>query len=101
MTWNRGILLAALGAILSAGSAFAAEPARQPLVVGACKGCHGQAGEGVGSIPKITGYGKADLVAILQAFRKDERRPSTIMNRIAKGYTDADYEALADWYGKK
>lgn len=94
------LIAAGIAVALTAWGAAAAAQERKapPLVVGACSGCHGQNGEGVGSTPKLVGYAKADLVAILQSFKKDERKPSSIMNRIAKGYTDADVEAIAGWF---
>jgi sulfide dehydrogenase cytochrome subunit len=33
----------------------------------------------------------------MQAFRSGQRG-ATVMDRIAKGYTDAEIEAIADWY---
>lgn len=96
----RTSLVAAIAAALTAcaGAAVAQDAKSPPLAVGACAGCHGQNGEGMGSTPKIVGYAKADLAAILQSFKKDERKPSSIMNRIAKGYSDADVEAIAGWF---
>ena len=94
------LIVAGMAAALTAwGTAASAQDRKAPpLLVGACSGCHGQKGEGVGSTPKLVGYAKADLIAILQSFKKDERKPSSIMNRIAKGYTDAEVEAIAGWF---
>ena len=42
------------------------------------------------------GMGNDEIVAAMTAFRAD-RRPSTVMNRIAKGFTDEEIRAIADW----
>jgi cytochrome c553 len=33
----------------------------------------------------------------MRAFR-DGQRPATVMHQIAKGYSDAEIEAIAGWY---
>lgn len=75
-----------------------AQDGAAPLIAQGCAGCHGQAGEGiVGAAPPIAGYGRDALVASFEAYAKDER-PGTIMNRISRGYTDAEIAALADYF---
>lgn len=96
-----GILLLAgaallAGAVSTPSSAQAPEP---PLIAQACAGCHGQAGAGSGSVPKIAGFSRDLFIAQWAAFRKKER-PATIMDRIAKGYTDAEVAQLADYFSK-
>jgi cytochrome c553 len=36
----------------------------------------------------------------MQAF-KSRQKPSTVMDRIAKGFTDAEVQAIADWYARQ
>jgi sulfide dehydrogenase cytochrome subunit len=50
-------------------------------------------------VPKIAGYGRDLFIAQWAAFRKKER-PATMMDRIAKGYTDAEVAQLADYFSK-
>ena len=38
-----------------------------------------------------------EIVAQMRAFRSGQR-DATVMDRIAKGYSDAEIEAIADWY---
>ena len=38
------------------------------------------------------------MAAALQEFR-DGRRPATVMDRIAKGFSDDEIKAIAAWYG--
>lgn len=74
-------------------------PLGPPLIAQACAGCHGQAGAGSGSVPKIAGYGRDLFIAQWAAFRNKER-PATMMDRIAKGYSEADVGQLADYFSK-
>jgi sulfide dehydrogenase cytochrome subunit len=63
----------------------------------ACFGCHGAAGATETSIPPIIiGVPVDYLVTSLKEFR-DGSRPSTIMGRIAKGYTDEEIAAVASY----
>jgi sulfide dehydrogenase cytochrome subunit len=79
--------------------AAAQSAAQPPLIAQGCIGCHGQAGAGRGSIPKIAGYGRDIFIAQWAAF-KTNQRPATIMNRVAPGYTDAEVAVLADYFSK-
>jgi cytochrome c553 len=36
----------------------------------------------------------------MQEFRSGQR-PATVMDRIAKGFTDAETAAIADWYAQQ
>ena len=71
--------------------------AAPPLSAQACIGCHGPDGRGQGSVPKIAGFKKDLFVAQWAAFRGN-LRPATIMNRVSRGYSDAEVEALADYF---
>lgn len=68
-----------------------------PLTAQACIGCHGQDGKGQGSVPRIAGFNKELFAANWAAFRANQR-PATIMNRVSRGYTDAEVAALADYF---
>ena len=59
-----------------------------------CTNCHGTDDRSRGAIPAIAGQDKAYLVQQLKDFR-DGKRPSTIMQQLAKGYSDAQIEAAA------
>jgi cytochrome c553 len=34
----------------------------------------------------------------MKAFRAGQRQPTTVMDRISKGFTDAEIQAIAAWY---
>ncbi|MFQ3788058.1 c-type cytochrome [Halomonas sp. A29] len=90
-----------LGALLyvgitSAGLAednFSSE--QTALMASACANCHGTDGRLVGSVPTIAGRPAAVLEARLLAFKHEEVGDTTIMDRIAKGFTDEELAALA------
>jgi tripartite-type tricarboxylate transporter receptor subunit TctC len=46
----------------------------------------------------LSGRNPADIVAAMEAF-KGGQRPSTVMDRIAKGFSDDEVKAIATWYG--
>jgi cytochrome subunit of sulfide dehydrogenase len=77
----------------------AERPEAPPLIAQACSGCHGQAGAGSGSVPKIAGYNRELFIAQWAAFRT-KQRPATIMDRVATGYSDAEVAVLADYFSK-
>lgn len=62
-----------------------------------CTSCHGLEGRSAGAVPTIAGQSKDALIAALKAFR-DEATDATIMNRIARGYTDDEIAALATYF---
>lgn len=59
-----------------------------------CAGCHGTGGKSVGAMPTLGGLEKAYIVQQMQDF-KSGKRPATIMHQLAKGYSDAQIEAIA------
>ena len=48
-------------------------------------------------MPNLEGYSAEDIRTAVIAFRDDEN--ATVMNRIARGYTDADIEQIAAYLG--
>lgn len=70
-----------------------------PAGVAACSACHprngGRNGETV--LAPLDGRSANDIVAAMDAFRSG-KRPSTVMDRIAKGFTADETAAIAAWY---
>ena len=91
---KRLALAAAAGLVLSAALPARAQNADPRLLSFACTGCHGTGGHSAGAIPSIYGRDAASLAESLRAFREG-KQPATVMNRIAKGYTDAEIDAIA------
>jgi len=81
------------------GSVSAAkfEPLNAAGLADACTSCHGVNGHSTGRIPSIGGLERTRLIRELKAFRAGEGEP-TVMSRIARGYSDAEIEALGDYF---
>lgn len=92
-----GAILA--GSMLASSSAFAID--RGELLANTCAGCHGPSGVSHGpATPTIAGMSAAYFTESMVAYR-DATRPSTIMTRIAKGYSDDDIAAMATYFSKQ
>jgi len=79
------------------------EPAVPPNVgylAANCANCHGTTGHAKGAMPSLAGLPKAYLVEQMKTFR-DGKRAATIMPQLAKGYTDAQIEAIADYFSRQ
>ena len=92
----------ALGALAVAGSAPAQAVASGGAnhVAANCANCHGTTGKSSGAMPSLAGQSKVYLVEQMKAFR-DGKRPATIMHQIAKGYSDAQIDAVADHFSRQ
>ncbi|MBF0126242.1 MAG: c-type cytochrome [Magnetococcales bacterium] len=81
-------------------AAIAAPPADNAMLANTCAGCHGTNGISAGpSMPTIAGMPSPYLEKIMADF-KSGKRPSTIMGRIAKGYTEEETKRIADFLSK-
>lgn len=87
--------------LLAAGGVQAASPeiSRGALLASTCFTCHGTDGKSPGSIPSIQGIPATTLAETMKAFRTGER-PSTVMDRHAKGYSDEEIALLADYLSR-
>lgn len=65
-----------------------------------CAGCHGTLGVSKGAAPSIAGLPKQYFIDTMNAYKADARA-STIMGRLARGYDDAQIEAMADFFSKQ
>jgi cytochrome c553 len=65
-----------------------------------CTGCHGPNGNSAGGIPAIAGLDKVYIVTVLQEF-KAGTRPATVMHQHAKGYTDQEFDTLAEYFSRQ
>ena len=92
----RAMLLLLLFAPVCAPAA-GQSPDQARLLASNCANCHGTDGHPQGGLPALNGVPKATIVALLQDF-KSGKRPSTIMQQLSKGYTDADIDAIAGYF---
>jgi cytochrome c553 len=66
-----------------------------PPGAASCSGCH-STGATASSIPRLYGRDAGDIEKAMAGFR-DGSLPGTVMNRIAKGFTDEESRAIAAW----
>jgi cytochrome c553 len=78
-------------------SSIAPARAESPVGASSCSGCHALNPALNTPIPRLAGRNAAELGAAMLAF-KGGQRPSTVMGRIAKGFSDPEIEAIAQWY---
>src|SRR5215813_11074863 len=70
---------------------------RARSIAATCANCHGTGGVSVGDLPSLAGKPRDEIMRAMQEF-KSGARPATVMNQLAKGYTDEQIEALAGWF---
>ena len=76
---------------------FAPAAAAPPAGATSCSGCHATAVGVASPVSRLAGRESADIVKAMQEFRAGTR-PATVMDRIAKGFTDEEVQAIAAWY---
>ena len=101
----RAAALAAMVTALGlAGGAFAQSSAalNTRALAATCANCHGTDGRAVAgqAMPALAGLPKESIVAQMRAFR-DGSRPATVMHQIAKGYNDAQIDAIATYFAAR
>jgi cytochrome c553 len=69
----------------------AAAPA--PPGASSCSGCHG-------AEAPIAGHDAKEMTESLNGYRSGAR-PSTVMGRIVKGFTEPELIAIADWWAAR
>jgi cytochrome subunit of sulfide dehydrogenase len=86
---------AAIGvASIAAALVASAEP---PAGAAGCSGCHPASSRVTSPVPRLIGLDRAAIIRAMQDFRSGQRA-GTIMDRIAKGFTDEEIQAIAAWY---
>ncbi len=86
------------GALAGAMLSVAAFAADAPPGATSCSGCHSPTATDTSTPPRLVGRDPAKMVAALQEFRSGQRK-GTIMDRIVKGFTPEEIQAIAAWYG--
>jgi cytochrome c553 len=87
------ISVAAAMALLITGAGYAAEA---PAGASSCTGCHATA-SGSNAMRALAGIPSAEIAAKMTAFKAGSAQ-ATIMDRIAKGFTEEEIRAIATWY---
>jgi predicted CxxxxCH...CXXCH cytochrome family protein len=87
-------LAAAIGIASIAAVVAWAEP---PAGAASCSGCHPASPRVTSPVPRLSGVDQAAIVRAMQEFRSGQR-PATVMDRIAKGFSDDEIQAIAAWF---
>jgi sulfide dehydrogenase cytochrome subunit len=83
----------------AAFSANSQENARN--LAAACAICHGTDGRAVTKeVIPLAGLPRDHIATQMRAFR-DGKRPASVMHQIAKGYSDAQIDAMAAWFASQ
>jgi cytochrome c553 len=94
------VAIAAMAAllVLAASAAPVAPPSTHARALAAtCTTCHTRGGAGLAAIAPLDGRAADGIASAMRAFRSGERT-GTVMPQLARGYTDADIDALAQWF---
>jgi sulfide dehydrogenase cytochrome subunit len=95
------INLALLAGGLAVSSSLWAAPATPAMLSNTCGGCHGTNGVSAGpSSPTLAGQPALFIEDSMKQFKSGER-PSSIMGRLAKAYTEDDYKAMGAFFSEK
>jgi len=98
MKW-RGWALAT--GVLAVSAMAQAAPPTAAMLSNACAGCHGTNGGSAGpTMPSLASQSKSAIVDAMKKFKSGDR-PSSIMGRLAKGYSDADFVVMGDYFSKQ
>lgn len=91
----------ATAAVLASAPALATS-ADVTMLAETCAGCHGTDGVSAGpASPSLAGMDRNYFIQSMKDFVSGHR-PATVMDRIAKGYTEEDFAAMADYFtGRK
>lgn len=83
--------------LTSAHSVGAVEITRGMILSNSCAGCHGTDGKSPGAIPSINGKTAKFITQSLTEFRTGTK-PSTVMGRHVKGYSDEEINLIAEYF---
>jgi len=83
--------------LAAAGGASAADA---PRGASSCVGCHAARPGITDALPSLKGR-KANEIADAMLALKEGGKPATVMNRIAKGFSDAEITAIANWFAEQ
>lgn len=107
MGCNKKALVALIGSVFFAGtSQVLAEPSAS-MMANTCAGCHGTNGHSTGpAIPNLAGMSSSYFTEAMLDYKAlpkgathaEDARPATIMNRIAKGYSEEQIEAMGEHF---
>ena len=90
-------VVAAGGWLTSIAAAVAMASADSPAGAASCSGRHPASTRVASSVPRLAGLDQAAIVKAMQDIRSGARA-GIVMDRISKGFTDTEIQAIASWY---
>lgn len=91
-------LTAITAALFCSASGAMAQDSSARNLAAACAICHGTEGRTVTKeVIPLAGLPRDHIASQMRAFR-DGQRQATVMHQIAKGYSDAQIDAMAAWF---
>jgi sulfide dehydrogenase cytochrome subunit len=67
-----------------------------PPGAASCSGCHSTGAKTASPVSRLYGRDAGEITTAMAGFR-DGSIPTTVMNRIAKGFSDDELRAIAAW----
>jgi len=91
------VSVAAFVLVIGAATASAAEA---PVGASSCSGCHATNAQAQTPVPPLKGRAANDIADAMTEY-KSGKRQGTIMDRIAKGFSEEEIRAIATWYAEQ
>lgn len=83
--------------VASTLNAYAQDPDLARNLAATCANCHGTNGHSLGDAKRLAGEPKEKLLRKLSEYVSGEK-PATIMNQIAKGYTQEQLDMITEYF---
>jgi cytochrome c553 len=99
LSWRPLVAALVLGSAAAGAAAQDAKTLHLKALAATCANCHGTMGKAVegASVPGLAGMPASYIADQMKAF-KTGTRPATVMHQIAKGYSDAQIDAIAGYF---
>ena len=88
------VFVAVMVALTASNAAMAADA---PAGAASCSGCHAGSARVETPVPRLAGRPAAEITDAMLGY-KSGKQAGTIMDRIAKGFSDEEIRAIAAWY---
>ena len=94
------LLIVALSSLVAAPASLAQLPTPHSTLANTCSGCHGTFGYSSVAMPRIAGLDVDYLKRVMREFRTG-KRSSTVMGRLARGYSDEEIDSMAAFFASQ
>ena len=97
---SRWLAVVMMAAAFGASGPAVAGPSAEAMAA-TCAGCHGPSGSSFGPVTPTIASLSVDYFVMSMKDYRDGKRPATVMDRIAKGYSDNDIAEMAKYFQKQ